>query len=93
MRQKITMNSQKGTSVEERFQQFLSNCAARGLSEKTMRGYKNHLHCLSKYLCTWTTEDRETAEDWAAKLEERDWAALERDWANANSAPGGEVMD
>ena len=52
MRQKITMNSQKETSVEERFQQFLSNCAARGLSEKTMRGYKNHLHCLSKYLAT-----------------------------------------
>lgn len=50
MRQKITMNSQKKASVEERFQQFLSNCAARGLSEKTIRGYKNHLHCLSKYL-------------------------------------------
>lgn len=33
------MNSQKKASVEERFQQFLSNCAARGLSEKTMRGY------------------------------------------------------
>ena len=50
MRQKITMNFQKKASVEERFQQFLSNCAARGLSEKTIRGYKNHLHCLSKYL-------------------------------------------
>ena len=31
-------------------------------------------------------------EQWIAKLIERDWAALERAWSNANSAPGGEVM-
>ena len=40
----------------------------------------------------WTTEDSESVEDWTAKLEERDWAALEREWSTAHSAPGGEVM-
>ena len=42
---------------------------------------------------TWTEEDGQTVEGWTEKLEERDWAALEREWSNANSAPGGEVMD
>lgn len=31
-------------------------------------------------------------EDWTAKLEERDWAELEKMWSEANDAPGGEVM-
>ena len=29
---------------------------------------------------------------WTVKLADRDWAALERIWSNANSAPGGEVI-
>ena len=31
-------------------------------------------------------------EKWTLKLADRDWAALERIWSNANSAPGGEVI-
>ena len=42
---------------------------------------------------TWTTEDGEDVEEWTEKLEERDWAALEQEWSDADSAPGGEVMD
>ncbi len=41
---------------------------------------------------SWTTEDGERVEQWTGKLDERDWAALEREWSNANSAPGGEIM-
>ena len=32
-------------------------------------------------------------ENWTAILENRDWAALEKEWSKANSAPGGDVMD
>ncbi len=32
-------------------------------------------------------------EQWTGKLKERDWAALEKAWSDAYSAPGGEVMD
>lgn len=38
-------------------------------------------------------DDDEVVEEWIEKLEERDWAALERAWSEANDAPGGEVMD
>ena len=31
-------------------------------------------------------------ENWLEKLPERDWDALEREWSDAHSAPGGEVM-
>lgn len=46
------------------------------------------------YLWTFVPEGWETveAEEWIAKLPERDWAALERVWSTAHSAPGGEVM-
>ena len=40
----------------------------------------------------WTSVYSEVCEQWTAKLAERDWAALERAWSHANSAPGGEVM-
>lgn len=40
----------------------------------------------------WTSVYSEVCEQWTAKLAERDWAALERTWSHANSAPGGEVM-
>ena len=39
----------------------------------------------------WDEDDE--VEEWTEKLEERDWAALERFWSNAYDAPGGEVMD
>ena len=32
---------------------------------------------------TWTAEAGESVEQWTAKLPERDWAALERQWASA----------
>ena len=41
----------------------------------------------------WTSVYSEVCEQWTAKLIERDWAALERTWSHANSAPGGEVMN
>jgi len=46
------------------------------------------------YLWISITENWEAveAEEWTAKLEERDWAALEHMWSTAHSAPGGEVM-
>ena len=37
-------------------------------------------------------EDVKLYEIWLALQENRDWAALETEWANAYSAPGGQVM-
>ncbi|MCD8066129.1 MAG: S-layer homology domain-containing protein [Oscillospiraceae bacterium] len=42
---------------------------------------------------TTTTVDGEKVEQWESKIADRDWAALEKTWSTANSAPGGEVMD
>ena len=42
------------------------------------------------YSCLW--QNVEQMENWTGKLRERDWAALERTWSHAHSAPGGEVM-
>ena len=36
--------------------------------------------------------ETETAEQWTEKLPERDWPALEQEWADASAAPGGEVI-
>ena len=41
---------------------------------------------------SWISIGSEACEQWTAKLAERNWAALERAWSHANSAPGGEVM-
>ena len=41
------------------------------------------------------TEDEQAAEDveqWTEKLPERDWHALELEWADANVAPGGQAV-
>lgn len=40
----------------------------------------------------WVTYGGERIENWTAKLAERDWADLEREWSDAHDAPGGEVM-
>ena len=40
----------------------------------------------------WISIGSEACEQWTAKLAERNWAALERAWSHAHSAPGGEVM-
>ncbi|MCD8191470.1 MAG: VWA domain-containing protein [Oscillospiraceae bacterium] len=37
--------------------------------------------------------DGEKVEQWESKIADRDWAALEKTWSTANSAPGGEAMD
>lgn len=39
--------------------------------------------------------DKETAvyEIWTEILPERDWAALEKEWSNAYSSTGGDVID
>ena len=39
-----------------------------------------------------TNTDGEKYEVWTKLLDVRDWAALEKEWSNANSAPGGEVV-
>ena len=36
--------------------------------------------------------ENKTKENWTKKRKDRDWAALEKTWSNANSAPGGEVV-
>lgn len=41
----------------------------------------------------WIGEENDQIENWTEKLEDRDWAQLEREWSDANSAPGGEVVD
>ncbi len=41
----------------------------------------------------WTYASGERVESWTVKLIERDWEALEKQWSDANSAPGGEVME
>ena len=38
-------------------------------------------------------DDEMEVEEWTNKLDERDWAELERTWSDAYDAPGGEVMD
>ena len=40
----------------------------------------------------WTTDASGKKEKWTKKLADRDWAALEHTWSNANSATGGEAM-
>lgn len=41
----------------------------------------------------WIGEEDDQIENWTEKLADRDWDELEREWSDANSAPGGEVMD
>ncbi len=46
----------------------------------------------NSHKCVRTMAGQEQFEKWTVKLADRDWAALERIWSNANSAPGGEVI-
>ena len=50
MRQKIKMSNQETTTIQERFEEFLSSATARGFSEKTVVVYRGHLHSISKHL-------------------------------------------
>ena len=40
----------KEITFEEAFHIFLADSAARGLAEKTLKTYRNHLHCISFWL-------------------------------------------
>lgn len=48
---KIKFNSSTLT-MEEAFEKFLFAKNAQGVTEKTLIGYENHLHCISKHLDT-----------------------------------------
>ena len=40
----------KQLTFSEAFETFLTDSAARGLAEKTLKTYRTHLHCISLYL-------------------------------------------
>ena len=44
-----TRSKAQEITVEEAFNIFLTDSAARGLAEKTLKTYRNHLHCISLY--------------------------------------------
>lgn len=50
MKKKINMVSSQSATIEDRFEQFLSASSAKGLSAKTLKTYRQHLHCISKHL-------------------------------------------
>ena len=50
MGKKITMFSAESSSIQERFEQYLSAASAKGLSSKTLKTYRQHFHCISKHL-------------------------------------------
>lgn len=50
MGKKITMFSTESSSIQERFEQYLSAASAKGLSSKTLKTYRQHFHCISKHL-------------------------------------------
>ena len=50
MSRKISLNQADSTTIEGLYQQFLSAITSRGFSEKTIKTYKSHLHCISKHL-------------------------------------------
>ena len=49
--EKISLNSSTMT-IEEAFKYFLFAKTAQGLTKKTIQGYRDHCHCISKYLDT-----------------------------------------
>lgn len=63
MKKKLSMQVQESASIEERFQQFLSASAARGLSDKTLKTYREHLLCISKHLDITTPLSNFTKQD------------------------------
>ena len=44
-----TRSKAQEITFEEAFNIFLTDSAARGLAEKTLKTYRNHLHCISLY--------------------------------------------
>lgn len=50
MKQKITMNRTENKTFSEVFELFTKSRIAKGVSDTTIRNYKQHLHSISKYL-------------------------------------------
>lgn len=50
MGKKITMFSTESSSIQERFEQYLSAASAKGLSSKTLKTYPAHCHCSALHL-------------------------------------------
>ena len=48
---RITLNSSRMT-IEEAFEYFIFAKNSKGLTERTIHSYRDHLHCISKYLDT-----------------------------------------
>ena len=47
------LNSKSPTlTMEEAFENFLFAKSAQGVTEKTLKSYKSHFHCISKHLDT-----------------------------------------
>ncbi len=55
--------------------------------------YADMMEATNSHDYRWVSSNGEKVEQWTSKLSQRDWAALEREWSDAHSAPGGEVMD
>ena len=47
---KVNLNSP--LTMEEAFESFLFSKSAQGLTDKTLKSYKSHFKCISKYLDT-----------------------------------------
>ena len=41
---------QNDTSFNQLFEDFLTSCKARGLTDTTIESYRSHMHCIEKYL-------------------------------------------
>ena len=53
--------------------------------------YEAMMEATNSHDYSWIYRKNVKSESWSKKLDQRDWAALERTWSTAHSAPGGEV--
>ena len=63
MARKIMMKSGGGRTYAEVFSSFITAQTARGISDITIRNYRNNLHTISKYLDVEILFDELTNED------------------------------
>ena len=56
--------------------------------------YADMMEATNSHDYVWKTRNGKAKayEEWTEKLPQRDWAAFENMWADAHSAPGGEVV-
>ncbi len=55
--------------------------------------YEDMKEATNSHDYSWIYRKNVKSESWSKKLDQRDWAALERTWSTAHSAPGGEVTE